>query len=366
MPENATAEAEPPSARPTYLFVAAGVTAFVFALILTVVLGVMRLPRETAGVISIVAWLTPLVLFAWAGLRALGSMLLALVEKQREVPWGGFMTAGALSFLGFVMTGMMMAGFSRGRQLRRNGKLLLASLKEDPSWSTVPLQPVVPDAFRAPLAEQWRQNGRTEHASVAAFAQLTLDLMSLGAPASLLASAQRDALDEVRHAELCFSLAASLDGRAQGPAPFPQAATKRRVPAVRELALAQLAVDSLVEGALLEGFSARLIAKLVTGCEDPATARLLTELASDEGRHSRHGWDVVEWCLSEGGLAVRQALRGALNALPMQSKTTALTVDLNLERYGIAGPALEQRTYLETRAYVVERLTPLTQTALAA
>jgi hypothetical protein len=46
-----------------------------------------------------------------------------------------------------------------------------------------------------------------EHASVAAFARFTLDLLALGAPADLVQSAQQALGDEIAHAELCFGLA---------------------------------------------------------------------------------------------------------------------------------------------------------------
>src|SRR5688572_6390900 len=82
---------------------------------------------------------------------------------------------------------------------------------------------------------------------------ITLDLIALGAPPALVAAAQRDALDEIRHAELCFSLARALDGGALGPAPFPEVQRARARSSARPRALAQLAVDALIDGALHEG-----------------------------------------------------------------------------------------------------------------
>jgi hypothetical protein len=51
---------------------------------------------------------------------------------------------------------------------------------------------------RARLAAQWATDGAAEHASIASFARVTLQLMALGAPAGLLADTQRGAADEVR------------------------------------------------------------------------------------------------------------------------------------------------------------------------
>src|SRR4029077_13893090 len=120
----------------------------------------------------------------------------------------------------------------------------------------------VPDG----VADRWRENGKTEHASVAAFARLTLDLMALGAPPDLIAAANQDALDEIRHTELCFSLAKALDGKAVSPGAFPQAQRVATLPRSRTFALAKLAVDSLIDGALHEAVSARIIASLAHRC----------------------------------------------------------------------------------------------------
>jgi hypothetical protein len=125
--------------------------------------------------------------------------------------------------LGMLIAYFATVGFSRGRQLRRFGRVLLPRLQASSAWTTSTVAPLGGEAAPAGVADQWRENGKTEQASVAAFARLTLDLMALGAPPSLIAAANRDALDEIRHAELCFSLACALDGKRVGPGPFPEA-----------------------------------------------------------------------------------------------------------------------------------------------
>ena len=107
--------------------------------------------------------------------------------------------------------------------------------------------------MRAALAAQWREHGRTGHASIAAFAKLTLELIALGAPPELVEGSPRDALDERRHTQLCFSLARALDGKAESPGAFPAALSARSTSLPRTASLARLAVDSLIDGALHEG-----------------------------------------------------------------------------------------------------------------
>src|SRR5262249_12790505 len=162
----------------------------------------------------------------------------------------------------------------------------------------------------------------------------------------------RDALDEVRHAELCFALARAIDGRSEGPVAFPEAKRKGMLSRVRIVALAELAADSLVDGALHEGMSARVIARLAKRCESPAITAVLKELAADEGRHAAHGWDVVEWCLAEGGKPVLHALEGALRMLPERivSQQPPLAREGAWECHGIAGHPLEQEEFTRTRA----------------
>ncbi len=270
-----------------------------------------------------------------------------------------------MTFFGTIVTALTTVGFARGRQLRRRGKVLLPEVAEGGAWAHLPLVVEASGELRSALAAQWRENGRTEHASVAAFARLTLELISLGAPPELLEAANRDAKDEIRHAELCFSLARALDGQQQGPGPFPEARRAGGSPGSRSLSLARLAVESLIDGALHEGVSARVIARLARRCEVPAIAGLLRELAADEGRHAAHGWDVVQWCLEQGGAPVGQALLGAIEALPRQidSALPAAARDGSWERYGIHGAALEHDEHARARADLVRRIEDMVQSA---
>jgi hypothetical protein len=312
---------------------------------------------------SAASWL-PLVFLAMGVvclvLAILGTYLASKVKKEVPkfpVPERGLGLAKAawivgpfgaiFSVLGFFAACISTIGFTRGRQLRRFGKPLLPRVTQGTSWTTLTLDVAIPEVSRAALASQWRENGRTEHASVAAFARLTLDLMGLGAPASLLTSANRDAADEVRHTELCFSLARAMDGREESPGAFPDAAKARTLSSVRSVALAQLAVDSLVDGALHEGVSARIIAKLSKRCELDSIRSVLKEIAADEGRHATHGWDVVAWCLLEGKSPVASALIGALNGLPdtMHSPLPPEAGDGSWEKWGIHGHPLEADVY---------------------
>ncbi len=70
------------------------------------------------------------------------------------------------------------------------------------------------------LARAWLKDALEEHASVAAFARFTLQLLALGAPPELVAQSQRASIDEIEHARACFALAARYGAGAQGPGPL--------------------------------------------------------------------------------------------------------------------------------------------------
>lgn len=304
-----------------------------------------------------------------AGVTAIGLAVSSVGVGPRDS--SGILAAVVLAATGLFMTAMgafavflSTVSFARGRQLRRRGRVLLPDIVGSDAWSSADTPSLFPDLdvqTRRALAAQWRENARTEHASVAAFARLTLDLIALGAPPALLRSAQDDALDEIRHTELCFDIARSIDGRAEGPAPFPAATTARTLPSSRPIALAMLAVDSLVDGALHEGVSARIIAKLARRCGDARVAATMKVIAADEGRHCRHGWDVVQFCLEEGGAPVAHALAGALRTLPvrMASPLPLAARTGAWERFGIMGEALESAEYERARSELVRRVTAL-------
>jgi hypothetical protein len=314
----------------------------------------LRWPSTALGVVGLAA--------------AVRALVLAVRISRRGYTWLAF--AGALEAIAaFLLTGMgtlivllnAAGGFRRGRQLRRSGRLQLPPIGKGTGWLTLPskAKAAAGDAadVAAAVAEQWRENGRTEHASVAAFARLTLDLLGLGAPARLLAEAQADGQDEIRHAELCFSLAKALDGQDVGPAAFPAAAGARRLSRFRQLALIQLAIDSLVEGALHEGLSAAIVARLAKSCETAEIQPMLACIAEDEGRHAAHAWDVLQWCLDEGGFAARKAVGGALKALPetMASAQPAAAREGAWVKYGIHDDGVEAEAYAKARASVVRR-----------
>jgi hypothetical protein len=143
---------------------------------------------------------------------------------------------------------------------------------------------------RAGLAERWTREAGYEHASIASFARVTLDLLALGAPAELVAGAQRAALDEVEHARAAYALASALSGRAVGPGPLPP--TPAAAPTLRSVVREAIAEGCI--GEALAALSLREEADASTG----AMRALLSRMADDEERHAELAYATVAWAAS--------------------------------------------------------------------
>ena len=81
---------------------------------------------------------------------------------------------------------------------------------------------VVPNTtvLRQLLAAHWERAAAAEHASVAAFSRHSLQLMALAAPRWLVQQSHEAALDEIRHAQMAYTLASLYGGAAIGPGPL--------------------------------------------------------------------------------------------------------------------------------------------------
>jgi hypothetical protein len=161
---------------------------------------------------------------------------------------------------------------------------------------------------RTALADAWLRDALLEHASVASFGRFALELMAIGAPAELVEQAHVAALDEVRHARLCFSLASAYAGAELGPSPFPFGGSAE----VRS-DLAAIAAAVVREGCIGETLAAAQAAAQLERATDPAVRAVLAAIAEDESRHAELAWRTVAWAVRVGGDAVREAVRRAFD-----------------------------------------------------
>jgi len=177
------------------------------------------------------------------------------------------------------------------------------------SWASAPELPDVTAlsiADRAALANAWLADARMEHASVASFARFSLDLLAVGAPAELVTAAHKAAIDEVRHARLCFAFASAYAGATLTPEPFPFGGAVNV-----ESDLAAMAAAAVREGCVGETLAALQAAEQLEHATDPAVRAALTMIAEDEAAHAELAWRTVAWALSQGVPAVHRAVAAA-------------------------------------------------------
>lgn len=187
-----------------------------------------------------------------------------------------------------------------GRPFRQAGATTVASSLPRGDWSISMQCPVNPER-----AAFWSRLGALEHASVAAFARLTLDLLAWSAPADLIADVQRAALDEVHHTQISYGLASGYAGVEVGPGPLSIG------PLEPAPSLAALAVDTLQDGCL-EETTASLDAASLARHADPLERTAFARIADDEERHAELAFRILAWALRVGGDEVAVALRQAL------------------------------------------------------
>lgn len=147
----------------------------------------------------------------------------------------------------------------------------------------------------------WLADALLEHASVAAFARFSLELLAIGAPPSFVADAHRAALDEIEHARLCFALGSS-PGEVKGPSAL---SLDGIVPRAR---LDEIAAATAEECCAGETFAALVAARALEGTTHPAARDALARIAEDEARHAELGWRFVAWAAARGGDDVRRAV----------------------------------------------------------
>lgn len=190
----------------------------------------------------------------------------------------------------------------------------------------------------APLSRgaAWAMAGAGEHASVAAFARLSLQLMACGAPNDLLAATHQAAVDEVKHAEECWRLAERFGTpplRAKA-FPFDDVINPRAD-------LAELATATLREGCLAETLGAHLAAMAAERAADPEVKRVLGDIANEEARHSVLSFRIVAWALQAGGAEVRAAVEAALAKPWPQIDVAELAVRTGVSRTELSRLASE-------------------------
>ena len=168
----------------------------------------------------------------------------------------------------------------------------------------------------AEQAALWLGEALTEHASIASFARLTLQLLALGAPADLVEGAQRAGLDELRHAAFCFEMASRFAGAELKPGPLSVDG------ALDDLSLAALIECNLREGCIGETLAARELERRAEQTTDPEVRQALLAICEDELRHAELAFQIHAWCATMApDLAGRTVARILMEQPPRDQQT---------------------------------------------
>jgi hypothetical protein len=149
-------------------------------------------------------------------------------------------------------------------------------------------------ARRAAIADGWQRVALAEHASIASFARLTLELLAHGAPADLILDATAAQADEVRHARAAFAIAARFAGHAIAPDRLPLDGGLDR-----SGDLAAVVRAAVLEGCVAETIAAEQVRRAAARASDPTLRHTLAAIADDEARHAELSWRLVRWALTQ-------------------------------------------------------------------
>jgi hypothetical protein len=211
---------------------------------------------------------------------------------------------------------------NKGRAARVGGEQRIAGVARGSAWSSE-LEPSLPDdaTERARLAVRWLADARLEHASIAAFARLALQLMAHGAPPDLVMATHEAALDEIEHARLCFALASAYAGERVEAAAFDAAAAMSGAGTLEELA-----IETLYDGCIGETAAALDAGNEAMCATDPVIARVQQQICEDETRHAELAWAILAWCARRGDSALVERLGQELAKLDRDDAVIANVV----------------------------------------
>ncbi len=190
---------------------------------------------------------------------------------------------------------------------------------DDETASRLPEDPAVQEldtATRSALGTQWELRAKAELRVASVFSVVSQGLFEKGADPAVLTIAARAVSDEVRHSELCRTLAERYLGRPvawppPGAVPMPRLAQAPDALRPTLHALAMGCVNETIASAWLE--------VSLRDAVSPMVRAALRELIADDIHHARLGWAHL------ASTFVPEAVRGELGGwLPRLLETAAL------------------------------------------
>jgi hypothetical protein len=195
------------------------------------------------------------------------------------------------------------------------------------------------------LAAHWTRLGLMEHASIAAFARFSLQLLAVGAPPDLVRDAQAAMSDETDHTLLCFALASAYAGRSIGPGRLSLTS------ALDAQDDRMILITTIREGCIGETLAAIEAAEAAAHAEDPAVRAVLAQIAVDEERHALLAWRYVAWAIA-GSPELAAVASAELEAALAEPIATGARDDAMLA-HGVTGDARAAEIRRQAMASVI-------------
>lgn len=225
--------------------------------------------------------------------------------------------------------------------LNDEGEAIVASCAFDTGWTDHAF--TLPEAAR----DAWLVDALLEHASVAAFARFSLELLAIGAPARFVEDAHRAALDEIEHARLCSALASTPESL-RGPGPLESVRVRQGV--------AEVVLAAAEECCCGETFAALVAQHALAVATHPGARRALERIAVDEAKHAELGWRFVAWAVARFGEVARDAaFIGIERGLARLAAATVVSAD-DLEAYGRLPAAVVRAVAIEASVDLIQPL----------
>lgn len=194
------------------------------------------------------------------------------------------------------------------------------------------------------VAEYYRKVGLAEHASVASFSRVVLELMENAAPAWLLDRTMLAAREEIHHAQMAFAVARSWSQES-----FHVTGMDGLIEGQKSGGLVELARRTVAEACAGETPAFLKVAVAKHFVQDMQISEYLNKVLVEEKLHASLAWATVAWAVSAARrdeqrlvkLAVHQVLAETASSLRSQAKASApdLRSELELLKVGILSPS---------------------------
>ena len=204
---------------------------------------------------------------------------------------------------------------------------------------TAPASACEQSELRRALGAHWTAEALTEHASVAAFARLTLQLLALGAPVALIEASQRAALDELAHARFCFAQASQFVEYGVTPGALALDG------AFADESFAEFVRTNLLEGCIGESLAAMRMNERAQLAADPALSAALRAIGEDETRHAELAFRILSWCTTIDASVTHRVVSDVIAARAIDCPAVPTAANPAWSREGQLSP--DEAAYLD-------------------